>query len=119
MTNRLNKFHFAIAPMISLTIAACGSGGSSSGSGQQITELVRCVAISGTIVQNNCSFNVNIRYFSSALTGPAPQEAVTQLLPGQTFDVAPFDSQSMSGVPACQAPLRPSQIFQATSINCI
>ena len=103
-----------------LLLAGCGGGGSSSGSsssdsGELITILVKCVTVADTIVTNNCSFNVNVRYFSSEIrAGITPQETVTELSPGQSIDVAPFDSAGSSGIPACQAPLIPSQIFQAT-----
>ena len=108
-----------------LLLAGCGGGGSSSGSsfrgsGELITILVRCVTVADTVVTNNCSFNVNVRYFSSEIrVGIPPQETVTELSPGQSIDVAPFDSARSSGIPACQAPLIPSQIFQATmTITC-
>ena len=119
MNKKTMKFtHIAQPILICLTtfiLAGCGGGSSSNGNGELITTLVRCVNVADTVVTNNCSFNVNVRYFSSEIrVGVTPQETVTELSPGQSIDVAPFDSARSSGIPACQAPLIPSQIFQAT-----
>jgi hypothetical protein len=105
---------------LSTLLTACGGGGSSSGGGQATSGfLQRCATPVGTVVTNNCTFNVNIRYFTSdPFAQGTPTEAILELAPGQAFDVGPFDGENVSGVPACQAPFRPSQLFQATNITC-
>lgn len=102
-------------------LAACGGGSSSSGGGSELSkELVRCVTTENGIVTNNCTFNVNVRYFTSAITAnAAPTEAITELAPGQQINVAPHDGNQTNAVPGCTAPLRPSVLYQSTNVTCI
>ncbi len=115
--NIRSNLHISTTVLMLSILSACGGGGSDSGG--PTTELLRCVLVQDTTVTNNCAFNVNVRYFTSEVTATGASETVTELSPGQVLNVAPFDSQTSSGVPACQAPLRPSQLFMATrTITC-
>ncbi len=108
-----------LSTLIFFGLSACGGGSTDSGGADINRGLLRCVSVVDTTVTNNCTFNANIRYFSGQITPSSAPETITLLIPGQVFSVAPFDSQRQSGIPACQAPLAPSQIFQATTtIRC-
>jgi hypothetical protein len=93
-----------LAGLIISSLVGCGSGSSSSGDLGATRALVRCVLVAGT---------------SAIVARVVPEEPVTELTSGQSFDVAPFHSENSSGVPACQSPLVPSLPYQAmTTISC-
>lgn len=118
--NQMNPTIKLLATLVlTIGITACGGGSSDSGGGASFSrEIVRCVSSAGSILTNNCNFNVNIRYFTSSNTNPPPSETIVEVGVGATLNVGPFAGERIAGWAACQAPGRPTVIYQSTSITC-
>lgn len=121
--NKLNTIKLVLPVLLMGLITACGGGSSDSGGASTPSNRpVSCATTTGDIFTNNCSFAVNVRYFTSSPLPPrTPSEAIVNVAPGGTLNVGPFGGESsLTGVNAfaCQAPFVPSQVFQSPMVTC-